>query len=51
MGSKYVYDDFLLGKMGRQLKLNLGQVKRLIRCPLTREEYIGILRAQGFLRQ
>lgn len=50
MGSKYVYDDVLLGKMGRQLNLNLGQVKGLIRCPLSREEYIVILQARGFLR-
>lgn len=51
-GSKYVYDDRgLLPKVAIQLKLNLGQLKRLIRCPLKIPEYVEILRRQGKLNR
>ena len=52
MGSKYVYDERgLLKPVASQLKLSLGQVKRLIECPMSMEEYIVVLQSRGFLRK
>jgi len=37
----------LLGKIAKQLHLNNAQLKSAVECPLTREEYYAILRAEG----
>lgn len=38
-GSRVQYDDYLLGLVGRQLALRLGELKDLVRCPLTTEAW------------
>ena len=39
--------DAVLGMMARQCKLNAQQFRSLVDCPLSREEYEGILATQG----
>ncbi|SFV02326.1 hypothetical protein SAMN05421543_1213 [Alicyclobacillus macrosporangiidus] len=41
------YDGLLLRNMARQLRLTIEQLYELIDCPLTLEDYIGILRDSG----
>jgi hypothetical protein len=50
-GTKYdTYDDFLLGRMAKQLHLTKHQLLDLIDCPLSGEEYLLLLQQQGFAR-
>lgn len=46
-GSREI-DDYLIGKMSCQVKLDKKQFENLINCPLTLEEYLVELRKQGF---
>lgn len=48
-GSKYkTYDVSLLKFMKKHLRLDsLDQVKRLLECPMTGEEYNSILKSKG----
>ena len=39
--------DAILGMMARQCKLTTPQFRDLVDCPLSREGYEGILKAQG----
>lgn len=41
------YDDSLLSQMKRQLGLTKQQLMDLINCPLSEDEYIAILLANG----
>ena len=49
-GSTYkTYGDELLGKMKRQLYLKTpAQLRDLVTCPISAEEYIGIVKANGY---
>ena len=40
------YDDRLLGRMARQLKLSKGHLLKLIDCPLQHAEYPELLQRQ-----
>lgn len=40
-------DDYLIGKMAQQTRLTKEQFMKLIDCPLSKEEYINILKRQG----
>ncbi len=42
-------NDYLIGKMAHQLNLNKDQFIDLIKCPLSEEDYIKILKGQGIL--
>jgi hypothetical protein len=46
-GSKKDIDDYLIGKMSNQCKLNKEQFVDLAKCPMTRESYIFILKEKG----
>ena len=39
--------DKILGMMARQCRLTVLQFRDLVDCPLSRESYEGILKAQG----
>ena len=45
-GSRREYDDQLLGRMARQLKLSKGHLIKLIDCPLQHAEYLELLQQQ-----
>ncbi|MEZ5184766.1 MAG: type II toxin-antitoxin system HicA family toxin [Candidatus Nanopelagicales bacterium] len=42
-GSKAGYDDFLLTQVGKQLALNLSEVKLLVKCPMKQAEWDQIV--------
>lgn len=42
-GSKAGYDDFLLAKVGRQLGLHLIEVKRLVECPMSTQDWDDLI--------
>ena len=47
-----VYDDSLLGAMKRQLGLDtMRQVRDLLLCPISGDEYVRILREKGVIRE
>ena len=50
-GSGYkTYDDSLISMIKKQLKLDTNsQVKDLLQCPMTSEEYIRILTKKNYL--
>lgn len=47
-GEREVHDG-LLGAMARQLRLRRAQLDDLVECPLSKEEYVQILRAGGYI--
>lgn len=47
-GEREIHDG-LLGRMALQLKLRRAQFDDLIECPLSREDYVGILREEGHI--
>jgi hypothetical protein len=47
-GEREIHDG-LLAAMARQLKLKRAQFDDLVECPLSMEEYVGMLRAGGYL--
>ena len=48
-GSNKDLDDYLVGQMSRQCKLNKSQFSDLARCPLSLDEYIVILKKQNII--
>lgn len=40
-------DDFLVKQMARQVRLDRKQFEDLIECPLSKEDYIEILKEKG----
>lgn len=40
-------NDYLISHMAKQVCLNKEQFIDLIECPLSKEQYIGILRSKG----
>lgn len=49
-GEREIHDG-LLGAMARQLRLRKAQFDDLVECPLSMEEYVGILRADGHIAE
>jgi len=43
-------DDGLLGLMAGQLKLRRRELNSLIDCPMSGEDYLGILLQRGYLK-
>jgi len=49
-GTKYkTLSSGLIGAMARQLKLETSEFANLIKCPLSYEAYLQILRSRGEL--
>jgi len=44
-------NDYLIGKMSKQLYLNKKDFIRLIDCPMSEEEYIKILKDKDILEE
>ena len=44
------YGDSLLGKMARQIHLSRRELDTFIQCPMSHEDYVGILTEQGDLK-
>jgi len=42
-------DDYILGRMAKQLHLSRQQLERLIDCTMDGEEYIGVLKNTGYV--
>ncbi len=40
------YDQHLLGKMAGQLHLRIDEFELLIKCPISAEDYVSMLRAK-----
>ena len=49
-GSYKTYTDSLLAAMAHQLNLSKSQLLRLIDCPMTESEYVGILMDKKIIR-
>lgn len=48
-GSKTDLDNYLIGQMSRQCKLNKNQFINLAKCPMSEEEYIELLKNQKLI--
>ncbi len=44
------YGDPLLGFMAKQLKLRRSELDDLIKCPITKEQYLSLLVKRGHVR-
>ena len=44
------YGENLLGQMARQVGLRRGEFDDLIECPMTEDEYVGLLVERGRIR-
>lgn len=42
-GSRSGYDDYLLAQVAKQLALQLAELRQLIECPLSREDWDRIV--------
>lgn len=49
-GEREIHDG-LLGAMARQVRLRKAQFDDLIECPLSKEDYVGILREEGHISE
>jgi hypothetical protein len=49
-GEREIHDG-LLGAMARQLRLRKAQFDDLVECPLSKEDYVGILREEGHISE
>jgi len=43
-------DDYILGRMAKQLRLSRAQLDDLIDCPLSAEAYIEMLKEKGEIK-
>lgn len=46
-GSRIEYGDNLLSIMSRQLHIKKNELKKLIDCPISKEDYIKLLKERG----
>lgn len=49
-GSSKDLNSFLIKQMSSQCKVNKSQFADLVNCPLSQDEYLKVLEAEGYLK-